>query len=65
MSKNVLWRLAVVSICVALVLGMGAGCKGKKQAPLDTGITTGTGPETTSGDGQPDVDLENLKVSPT
>jgi peptidoglycan-associated lipoprotein len=64
MSKNVLWRLAVVSICVALVLGMGAGCKGKKQAPLDTGITTGTGPETTSGDGQPDVDLENLLFEP-
>lgn len=60
MNMNALWRVVTVSLCVVMVLGMASGCKHKKQAPIDTNMTQNTGPETTSGDGQPNVDLENL-----
>jgi peptidoglycan-associated lipoprotein len=51
-------------MCLVLAVAVSAGCKGKKTPPIDPGLTTGQdtgpGPETTSGTGLPDVDIESL-----
>lgn len=66
MNTRWYWNLAAVSLAIVLVLALGAGCKSKKETPLVTELT-GSSPddssssvETTTGDGQPDLDLERL-----
>ena len=62
--KNMLRsRFGVVAV-VALMVVDGTGCKGKKGEELDTGFTpetdnTGGGFEETTGDGLPNIDMEN------
>ncbi len=53
-------KMLSYALCVAVLAAMSTGCH-KKKPPLstDTGSTT-KGPERTSGDGQPNVDLEKL-----
>lgn len=57
MDKKRVWTILTVVLCMVMVLGV-AGCK-KNKPPLTTDVTPST-TETTSGDGQPDVDLESL-----
>jgi peptidoglycan-associated lipoprotein len=53
-----------LSMLLVLVLVVGTGCRGKKDAPLETGMDSGmTGtkaPELTTGEGLPDVEQERL-----
>lgn len=58
MDKKRVWTILTVVLCMVMVLGV-AGCK-KNKPPLTTDVTPSTTNETTSGDGQPDVDLESL-----
>lgn len=60
MDKKRVWTILTVVLCMVMVLGV-AGCK-KNKPPLTTDVTPTT--ETTSGDGQPDVDLESLLFEP-
>jgi len=58
-------RSGVVALVALLVVGIaGTGCRGNKGEELDTGFTpepenTGGGFEDTTGDGLPDIDMEN------
>jgi len=53
-------RMLSYALCVAVLAAMSTGCH-KKKTPLSTDTGTKAGPErTTSGDGQPNVDLEKL-----
>lgn len=54
--------LVIVS-CVALALTAMSGCKGKKKGDLDQGAVAGG--ETTSTDGQPNVDLDSILFGPS
>jgi len=51
-----------VALCVAVALLMGAGCKHNKGGEVETGVTP---PETTSGNGEPAIDLESLLFGPS
>ena len=61
MNKRMLSKVVVVSLCLALLIFAGSGCKRKGQE-LDTGFdtTSTTGMERTTGEGLPDLDLERL-----
>ncbi len=59
------WKLMTITLCVALMLVVGAGCKSKKDDSLATGLedidpNEGSGMEETTGDGLPNLDLENI-----
>jgi peptidoglycan-associated lipoprotein len=59
-------KVVVVSLCLALLVFAGSGCKSKKGQELDTGFdTSSTGMEQTTGEGLPDLDLERLLFDPT
>jgi len=60
MNKYFVGRWMVMSLCVVLALGVVSGCKHKKPQPINTEITSNNGPENTSGEGQPDLDLEKI-----
>ncbi len=69
---NTRWYRNLVAVCLVmvLVLALGAGCKSKKETPLVTELTgstpddTGSSMETTTGEGQPNLDLERLLFDP-
>ncbi len=52
--------LTVILICFVAI---GMGCKHKKGAPIETALET-PAPEKTSGEGQPELDLEKLLFTP-
>lgn len=57
----------LIALALILVVGLGAGCKGKKDTPLDTGLSgtdPGSGMEQTTGEGLPDLDQESLLFHP-
>lgn len=59
-------KLCAYALCLALVASMGAGCKHKKKpvfSPSTSGAST-RGSETTTGSGEPNVDLSNLLFEP-
>lgn len=61
MSKQVNVKLLVGVVCLALILVVTGGCKGKKQQVINPEPTTAnTAPETTTGDGLANVDQESL-----
>ena len=65
MSKNVRVRLLVGVLCLALIVVVTGGCKGKKQQvinPAPTGDNTAVEP--TGGEGLPGVDQESILWSP-
>ena len=54
-------RVFAMTMVAALLLGGATGCKSKKQEPLAPAFDdSARGPETTSGDGLPNIDLNNL-----
>lgn len=57
-----MWRVLTITLCLALALGMTAGCK-RKTPPLDTNMGDNTAVEQTSGDGLPGLD-ENMLFEP-
>ena len=57
MNAKSMLKVMTVMLCLVLVLGM-TGCKHKKPAPLNTDMTKKV--ESTSGEGQPNVDLSKL-----
>jgi len=56
-------KMLYVLLAMALVVGMASGCK-RKSPPLNTDLTSTSGMETTSGEGQPNLDLERLLFEP-
>lgn len=61
MSKNVNVKLLVGVLCLALILVVTGGCKGKKQQVINPAPTGDkAAPEKTTGDGLPGVDQESL-----
>ncbi|MBW7862867.1 MAG: peptidoglycan-associated lipoprotein Pal [Candidatus Hydrogenedens sp.] len=62
MKTTTMWKVLTITMCLMLVIGM-AGCKKTPKPVLTTDIDT-TGVETTTGDGQPNLDLENLLFEP-
>ena len=56
------WRLRSVALCVAVALLMGAGCKHNKGGEVETNMTP---PETTTGTGEPAIDLDSLLFGPS
>ncbi len=60
MNKNVRVKMLVLVLCLAVVLVVTGGCKGKKQQVINPEPTDNKGPETTSGSGLPGVDQESL-----
>ncbi len=72
MRKRSLWHMLTLSLCVALLVFAGVGCKSKKGLEtINTNLpgdesNGGTGMEnTTTGEGQPDIDQENLIFDPS
>lgn len=56
----------LVTLCIALALTASMGCKSRKNAqqPIQPALNTSSGgAETTTGTGQPNVDLEGLSFS--
>ncbi|MBM3289819.1 MAG: OmpA family protein [Candidatus Hydrogenedentes bacterium] len=56
----------LITLCLALALTASTGCKSRKnkQQPIQPNLnTSSTGNETTTGSGQPDVDLEGLNFA--
>ena len=67
MSKNARVKLLVCVLCLALILVVTGGCKGKKHQlinPETTGDNSKTGAERTTGEGLSGVDQESLLWSP-
>jgi len=65
MSKNVNVKLLVGVLCLALILVVTGGCKGKKQQVINPAPTgDNKGPEPKGGEGLPGVDQESLLWSP-
>jgi len=62
MDKKRVWTILTVVLCMVMVLGV-AGCK-KNKPPLTTDVTPSTTNETTSGDGLPGVNQEDLLFEP-
>ncbi len=67
MRKRSLWHMLTLSLCVALLVFAGVGCKSKKGLEtINTNLpgdesNGGTGMETTTtGEGLPDLDLDRL-----
>jgi len=61
------WTILACSLCVMALAVAGAGCKSKKDQPLDTDLTgsqPGDRMEPTTGQGLPDVSLEDLLFTP-
>lgn len=58
-SVNMLYVL----LAMAVVAGMSSGCK-RKSPPLNTDLTSSTPMETTTVEGQPNLDLERLLFEP-
>ena len=66
MSKNVRVKMLVCVLCLALILVVTGGCKGKKQQVINpaTDGDKGNKPEPKGGEGLPGVDQESLLWSP-
>lgn len=67
MKKNAMIKLMLLCVVMVLVAGMGTGCKSKRPIdPLTTDLTDGDGysPESTTGDGLPQMELERLLFEP-
>jgi peptidoglycan-associated lipoprotein len=66
MSKNARVKLLVCVLCLALILVVTGGCKGKKHQVInpEPAGDQSKGPERTTGEGLPGVDQESLLWSP-
>lgn len=68
MKRDVMLKMTLLCVVVALVAGMGMGCKGRRPPiePLTTDLSDADrpGPETTTGDGLPQMELERLLFEP-
>lgn len=62
MNKKMYVLLTTVFLAFALIFSLSA-CKHKKPAPITTGMETAPSP-TQTGEGQPELDIENLLFEP-
>jgi len=66
---STMWKVATYSLCMALILTMGAGCKRKKTQlevdPAGAGPAGIPGGGDTAGMDQPNLDLDNILFGPS